>query len=292
MFNEDFDNRKKIDFFNSLRKDGLLAFIDNDYINMYKVKSNDKLEKLILDIKNRFDEIYSILFIKDDKFMNETINSSYNPFFKNMVSYHPTTKEEIYDYYGLDDKSNMDKFYEENSISIENNLVIDDKMSTTILKKESIDETINRIADNRITCLFKKNSKLAEILLSIDNYFNLDFIAQIVCQFLNSIDVDFSSNQFKSLDSNEDRIKLMKYTSKENSLSYEEKIRIIKEILNTFDIECLYSKKVEELFNTDNQLLLEYAKHNTYILENSEFTKIYNEIINNTDKKYIKRISN
>ena len=66
--------------------------------------------------------------------------------------------------------SNIDKFYEENSISIENNLVIDDKMSTTILKKESIDETINRIADNRITCLFKKNSKLAEILLSIDNY--------------------------------------------------------------------------------------------------------------------------
>ncbi len=292
MFNEDFDNRKKIDFFNSLRKDGLLALISNDYINMYKVKSNDKLEKLILDIKNNFDEIYSILFIRDDKFMNEVINNSYNPFFKNMVSYHPTTKEEIYDYYDLFDKSNIDKFYEENSISIENNLVIDDKMSTTILKKESIDETINRIADNRVTCLFKKNSKLAEILLSIDNYFNLDFIAQIVCQFLNSIDVDFSSNQFKSLDSNEDRIMLMKYTVKENSLSYEEKIMIVKDILNAFDIECIYSKKVEELLNTDNQLLLEYAKHNTYILENSEFTKIYNEIINNTDKKYIKRISN
>ena len=100
--------------------------------------------------------------MNDDKFKSKILNSSYNPFFRNMISYHRTTKEEIYDYYDLSDKSNMDKFYEDNSINIEDKLIIDDKITTTILKKETIEETINRIANERITCVFKRNSKLAK----------------------------------------------------------------------------------------------------------------------------------
>lgn len=286
---------KKSEFLFNLRKSGLLAFTTNDQINIYKIKSNNKLYELISATKKIYNELYNVILMNDDKFKSKILNSSYNPFFRNMISYHRTTKEEIYDYYDLSDKSNMDKFYEDNSINIEDKLIIDDKITTTILKKETIEETINRIANERITCVFKRNSKLAEILLSMSNYFNLDFIAQMACQFINSTSNDFSSEQLRTLDSNEERIKIMKFTNKEKELSQDDKISFIKDLIDAFDIECVYSKSIDEMDNIifdtyDSKLILEYAKHNDYILKNSEFTSIYNEIMN--DKKLIKKISN
>lgn len=286
---------KKSELLFNLRKSSLVAFTTNDQINIYKIKSNNKLFELISATKKIYDELYNVILMNDDKFKSKILNSSYNPFFRNMISYHRTTKEEIYDYYDLSDKSNMDKFYEENSINIEDKLIIDDKMPTTILKKESIDETINRIANERITCVFKRNSKLAEILSSMGNYFNLDFIAQVVCQFVNYTNNEFSSEQLRTLDSNEERIKIMKFTSKEKELSHDDKISFIKDVIDAFDIVCVYSKSIDEMDNIifdtyDSKLILEYAKHNNYILENSEITNIYNEVMN--DKKITKKISN
>lgn len=295
MYSSEFYNSiKKSKILFNLRKSGLLALTTNDQINIYKIKSNDKLFNLITDTKKMYDEFYNIILVNDQKFKKKILNSSYNPFFKDMISYHLTTKEEIYDYYNLDDESNRNKFYEENSTNVENKIIIDDKTSTTILKKESIDETINRIAKERITCVFRRNSKLADILLSIGNYFNLDFVAQIVCQFINSTSNDFSSEQLRTLDSNEERIKIMQFTSKEKELSHEDKISFIKDVIGAFDIECVYSKSIDEMDNIifdtyDSNLILEYAKHNDYILENSQFTNIYNEIMN--DKKLTKKIS-
>lgn len=296
MYSSEFYNSiKKSKILFNLRKNGLVALIDNDQINIYKIKSNKKLDQLITDTKKMYDEFYNIILVNDQKFKKKILNSSYNPFFRDMMSYHLTTNEEIYDYYNLYDESNRDKFYEENFINIEDKIIIDDKMSINIEKKESIDETINRIAKERITCVFKRKSKLADTLSCIDNYFNLDFIAQIICQFIDSTSNDFSSEQLRTLDSNEERIKIMQFTSKEKELSHDDKISFIRDVLETLDIECIYSKSIDEMDNIifdtyDSKLILEYAKHNNYILENSQFTNIYNEIIN--DKKLIKKISN
>ena len=77
----------------------------------------------------------------------------------------------------------------------------------------------------------------------------------------------------------------MDFNSKEKNLLREEKIKILKDIYNSLNIECIYCKDISDFFefwcNREtivSSYIIDFAKHNYEVLENSEFSKIFHEI--------------
>lgn len=140
--------------------------------------------------------------------------------------------------------------------------------------------------------MFKRNSKIAEIinLVGNDNYFDLDFIASLTCEYLYSKHIDFSTG-LTIFTAEIEKINKMKFTDKESDFTEAEKIKLIRNIMEQFDTECLYCKDLDKISTTELQsilgtreIIVDFAKHNSEILENSEFSNIYKKLLSKKNK--------
>lgn len=277
----------------NLRKKGMLPIISDNKLNIYKIKSNEKINELVKSYEENFYDIYNVLILNNQEFAARMCRSSYDPFFRGMIGSHISSVEEFCEFFELDNEDIKNEFYEEHCDEVEVKIPVDNNMYT---RKENIDETFSRIASEYVTCVFKRHSKIASIIsnLHYEKCYNLDLIAELACELFYSQSINFSIGT-NILDREQTEISAMNFTDREKELSCTDKISVIKEILSAFEIECVYSKEISKmddsyfnLLSDDNQntkeIILDFAKHNTDILENSTFTEIYTNVIGESSK--------
>ncbi len=278
------------DFKDSIRKRGILPILKDDKLFVYKVSGKEELFELTANYRDTMFDIYDVIVLNDQNFKSELCGrSSYLSSFRDMLSRRTSTAEEIWEKFHLDNEQSRKTFIEKNVQEVEVHIPIDDTTYTKGYRKEEIQEIVQRISQNYVTCRFKRNSKLAAIIdfVGIKNYFDLDFIASKIVEFLYSNRVDFSSGV--TIVSNERmEIDRMQFTDKEKALSDDEKIAVLKKIMGAFNIECIYCEEVDKIsdFQLESMLgipsrevAMDFSKHNTDILYNSVFSNIYSKII-------------
>lgn len=298
--NNIWENEHKLaEFKYNIRKKGMLPILKDGNLIIYKISRKQEFYELSSYYRDNMIDIYNKIVLNDQKFKSDLCKSSYLPFFNNMLNYRPSTTEEIYEKFHLNDKQIREDFIKENAQEMEIHIPIDDITYTKSYRKEDIQEILKRISQNYVTCIFKRPSKVSAIInfIGIKNYFNLDFIASQVVQFLYSKMVDFS-NGTNIISEEQMEIEKMRFTDKEQSLSDDEKIKILKNIKDVFNIECVcceeFSKisdlQLESILGTNSrEMIINFAKHNTNILYNKDFSPIYNKIISSNSKTLTKK---
>lgn len=274
-----------------LRKKGLFPIIKNDYLYIYSVKSTDASKELVDECRKTLFDVYNVV-TNNQKYINDfRFRSSSFPEFRNILKHRVSTKEDLYDYYHLDNDIEKDKFMR---LPQNKMYIIDDKMS--------FDGVVDEIVKYYMTFVFKRPSKIAEIVSFLSGYFDADFAAAKAYRFLYLKDRDFSIG-INPIEDKQFEIDRMDYSNKEDNLSYDEKLELIKRIISSFDIECLYSSRIDEMsdfilesiFKTKSRkLILGCGSDNYNLLYNSAFSDIYkkifpvNEFKSSDVKKYVK----
>jgi hypothetical protein len=274
-----------------LRKKGLFPIIKNDYLYIYSVKSTDASKELVDECRKTLFDVYNVV-TNNQKYINDfRFRSSSFPEFRNILKHRVSTKEDLYDYYHLDNDIEKDKFMR---LPQNKMYIIDVKMS--------FDGVVDEIVKYYMTFVFKRPSKIAEIVSFLSGYFDADFAAAKAYRFLYLKDRDFSIG-INPIENKQFEIDRMDYSNKEDNLSYDEKLELVKRVISSFDIECLYSSRIDEMsdfilesiFKTKSRKLIsEFARDNYNLLYNSAFSDIYkkiasvDELKSSNVKKYIK----
>lgn len=282
------------EFKDNLRKKGLVPILRDGKINVYKVVRTEKLSELISNFKENMFDIYNVVVLDNERFRAELCRSSCIPFFRNMLKFRPSTKEEIWESFNLNDENCRNDFLLNNAREIEIHISIDEKIYTKGYRREEIDEVIERITSNYVTCVHKRPSKLSKIasFINLKNFIDLDYIAELIYLFLYEKNVSFGTRT-NILPTEYWELAQMQFTDKEKSLTEEEKIAVIRDIISAFSVECVYSESIDEIsefqlesiFGTKSrEFVIDFAKHNTDLLDNSEFTDTYHKIIHSKSK--------
>lgn len=286
-------------FKDTIKSKGILPILEDGKLFVYKISGNRSLIELSNDYKENMFDIYKKVVLNDQKFKSDICSSSYLPFFRNMLNCRPSTPEEIWEKFNLDDEQSRKEFIEKNAREVEIHIPVDDIVYTKGYRKEEIQEIVQRISHDCVTCIFKRNSKLSVIIdfIGVKNYFDLDFIASLVYEFLYSKSVNFSTG-ITILREERRKIDEMQFTDKERSLSEDEKISIINNIIDAFNIELVYCEEVDKIsdfqlksmFGTNSrELVIDFSKHNNYVLYNSDFSAVYSKIISSKSKALKKK---
>jgi len=291
--NNEFQRKREIaQAIYEFRKKGLVPILKDGKLLIYKISTSEKFSELQNYYASNFFDIYSSLILDNQKFRSDLCRFSYLPLFKDMINYHQASQDDIIEHFNLDNETNRKKFLEQNAQEVEVHIPVNDEIYTKGYRKETIEEVVKRVAHNYVVCNFKRRSKLSEVMcfINYNNYINLDFIASIICKFLYSTDIDFYSSEVKVLEHDEDKIKSMKFSDKEQLLSEDDKILIIKEIFNSLNIECVCCEEIDKISDfqlkcmanskLDNlkNIIIDFASHNSDILENSVFSDTYYRI--------------
>ncbi len=282
------------EFKEAIKERGILPILREEKLFIYKISKTEILSELITAYKDNMSETYNVVVLNDEKFKSDLCKSSYLPFFRNMLNYRPSTPEEIWEKFNLNNEQSRKDFIEQNAREIEIQITMSDLTYLKGYRKEKIGEIVKRISHDYVTCIFKRDSKLSAIIdfIGTKNYFDLDFIASKAVEFLSSNRVAFASGS-TILKDERMAIDRMPFTDKEKSMSEDEKLIILKDIKDAFNIECVYCEEVDKI--SDSQLesmlgtssrenVIDFSKHNTDILDNSDFSPIYNEIMSNVSK--------
>lgn len=305
ILNYDFEERKKecqkleternyAKFKNNLREEGLVPILRDGKIIVYEVVGTEKLDELISNFEENMFDIYSVVVLDNERFRSDLCRSSYIPSFRNMIKYRPSTKEEIWENFNLNDEKCKNDFLLKNAREVEVHIPVAEKMYTKGYKIEEIDEVIERITSNYVTCIYKRPSKLSKIVsfINLENFIDLDYIAELIYGFLYDKKISFRTRT-NILPSENLELAQITFTDKEKSLTEEEKIAIIRDIISAFSVECVYSEDVdkvskfqlENIFGTKSrEFVIDFARHNTDLLDNSEFTDTYHKIMHSKSK--------
>lgn len=278
----------------SIRRKGIIPILKENELYIYKIKGNNSIDEICNYYRENMFDVYKKVVLNDNKFRQDFRKSDFLPFFKNFVSLHHACEKDIYEKFDLDDEKSKKDFIDKYAQEVELCIPIDKEFYEKRYRRERIDEIIQRIKPNYITCIFKRNSKIAEIinLVGNDNYFDLDFIATLICEYIYSKHIDFSTGLTIFTDEIE-KINKMEFTDKELSFTEDEKIKFIRNIMDQFDMECLYFKDLAEistkelqsiLGTSSKEIIVDFAKHNSELLENSEFSDIYKKLLSQKSK--------
>ncbi len=288
-------DNEKAEFKYNIRKNGILPILKNDKIFIYKISGNRSLFNISSYFQDNMSDTYNEIVLNDKKFQEEVFRQIYSPFYKNMVNYRPSTPEEILEKFYLNNDQNKNDFIEKNAQEIEMHIPINDTTYTKAYRKEEIQEIAERISSNYVTCTFKRDSKIADIINFIlkQNYFDFDFVASQAVEFLSSKKVNFYTGT-NIFDNEQLEISEEHFTEPEMSLSDEQKILLLKSIKDGFNIECIYCEEIAKISDfqletmlgiSSKEIVIDFAKHN------SDFSTIYNKIIS-SDYKSLKKIQN
>lgn len=264
-----------------LRIKGLVPIIRRDTLFLYKVKSSARTLKLVRDYSETLCDVYSIV-TNDEKMRNDFyINSGSSPYFRNFVGCCPSTVEDLYKHYKLDEYDNRDSF-----LKMSQNKMFD------IDPKKDFDAILESISEYYITYVFRDSSKLSALISNASHYFDVDYIASNIYSFLYSEFRDFSSGE-NSIEKEQAELNEKTFTVKERNLLEEEKIEILRNIFDSFDIEYVYSSKVGDMddysslsiFGTPSlNLIVKFAQHNTELIYNSYVSPIIKRIMSSKTK--------
>lgn len=286
------NGQKTAELKDNIRCKGILPILNDGRLFVYKISGSKELSELGKYYEDNMFDTYNELVLNDQKFKTDLLHSNCLPYFRNMINYRTTTPKEIWDMFNLNDEQSRKDFIEKNAQEVELHIPVDDTTYTKSYRRETIEEIVQRVSNNYAICTFKRKSKLSAIIHFIgnNNYFDLDFIASIICMFLNSNSVVFSTGT-SILRREQIEIDRMPFTDKEKSLSEEEKMSIIKTIINALNIECVYCEEVnkisdfqlESIFGTTSrETVIDFSRHNNDILDNSDFSSIYCKIISSS----------
>ena len=272
----------------SIRSRGIIPVLKDNILYVYRITGKKGISELSAYYRDNMYDLYDVVVFNDRKFQQDLCKASYLQSFRNMINYRQSTFEEIWNYFDLNDEEKRKKFVEENAREREIPLPINDRVYKKYYMKENARDIINRIAFNYVTCTYKRDSKIAAIihLIGISNYFNLDYIASLVCNFLYSKKIDFFEGT-NIINNEEWQVCGMRFTDKENLLSEDEKISLIKSIIENLNIECVYCEEIDKI--SDYQLesmfgpysredIIDFSKHNNSILENEVFSDLFNKV--------------
>lgn len=201
-----------------------------------------------------------------------------------------STSKELEKYLNIDE-NDKDKFIKENAKDIKIKVPIDNECWKEVFRKEHFDEIIERLANSTRVLEIKYKSKIYELMGNLNNNIDLEFIATVLYEFIINKYKDFSSGMIVTKES----IHKVKLNSKERNLALNSKYKIIKNIYNLLNIECVYSKKIDDIqdfeyknFLGSKEILIKIAINNSNILFNSEFSKIYRNIV--SEKEFVNSV--
>ena len=268
-------SQEEATFKGKLRRRKLFPIIKDGVLYIYSVKPSDETKCLIIKCREDLFDVYRIV-TNDRKYIGDFLyRSSYFPEFRNVLDYHDSTKEDLIDYFNLTDLNEKNKFLD----LPQNKLFKHDGMS--------FDDVFDDLVKSYMTFNFKRPSKISEIIDCVSRYFDADYAASSAYRILNSECEEFARGT-NPVEDEQMRIDRMRYSEKENKLSYDERLELLKSVYNSFDIQCLYSSNVNEIsdfvlenmFRTKSKkLIYDFAQHNYDLLYNSKFSDVYKKIV-------------
>lgn len=260
---------KESNFKDNLRKKGIIPILKDKKIYIYQVKPRENaIIKLFNELDENLFDIYTEVCRNDRELK--------------ILRVRATTKEEILENFHLNNEKNINSFLNSHAKEIEMHIPVDDKTYTKAYRKETIDEVIERLVDGEyyVTLTFKRPSKLSEIVRDMygTEYIDLDDIAKYIVEFLYDEKVEFSTGGI--LTEGHRYLEKLQFSDKEKSLSEEEKLSIIGNIISTFSIKCVMVEDINKMtkyqlrsfFDTESKkIITDFSKHNADILYNSPF---------------------
>lgn len=266
---------EEVIFKGKLRNKGLFPVLDGESLSIYEIKPTKATNELAIRCReNLFDVCRKIT--NDREYMNKYFyESSKYPEFRNILDTHDSTVDELIGYYKLRTDEDKKKF-----LTLPQNKIF--KFDSDM----SFDEIIETMAPHYMTFNFKVPSKISEIISFLSNYFDADYAASAAYRILNIEDKNFSEG-VNSIEPGQEKINRMAYAMKEDRLPYSERLNLLKQIYNSFDIKCVYSSNINEMsdflfeniFKTDNKkMILDFSKHNYNLLYNSEFSDVFKKM--------------
>ncbi len=286
MWEEDKEYEEEGKFANykyAIRNRGIVPIVRNDILFIYKVNpNNDALFNLNLDYQKRLSDInYKFIHMNPDLHINIYKEES----IENFVRFEPATYDNLFENFNLVDEKAKQEFIRRYFNSIDANIKVNDN-ENVIFKK-----MMKKLAEEDYAiCSFKVESKLSRIIDFInDGYIDIDFLAEQLCEFVYSDKKNFyDGTNILKIDTN--KIQMMDYTNKEKSLSDNEKINIIKEIIYALNIECEYTCRLDNISYPHLKLLLgcdsmkylmRFAKHNESVINDDKIQSIRNVLMCN-----------
>ena len=274
-------SEEEADFKFRMRKRKLVPIIKDGTLFVYRIVGTEKTNSLVNEYSEALYDTHDVV-TNNEKILDDfRFKISLSPYFRNLLHHHISTKEDLYRYYKLDKIENRDSF-----LNLPQNQIfkIDDEME--------FDEIIEAMSKYYFTFVFKEPSKISEIISFISGYLDIDYIASNIYNYLNSNFKDFSYGT-NPVEEGQMQIDRMSFTNKENNMSMEDKISLIRDVFESFNVECVYSSNVDEMndfitssiFGTKSKkMVLEFAKHNSDLIYNSEFSHVFKRIVSSKEK--------
>ena len=254
-------SEKKAKFKLRIRKKMLFPIIKDNKLFVYRITGTEKTNTLASEYSDTLYDTQDVV-TNDEKILNDfRFKISHSSYFRNLVHHHISTKEDLYRYYKID-------------------------------KEMEFDNIIEAMSKYYFTFIFKEPSKISQIISFVSGYLDADYIASNIYNYLysNCKNFSFGSNP---LEEEQMKIDRMSFTNKERNMSIDDKFSLIKDVFESFNIECVYSSKIDEIndfitssiFGTKSkEMVLEFAQHNTDLIYNSEFSPIFERIISSKEK--------
>ncbi len=300
ILNECSKEQEQVDLANYLGSKGLLPVLKDDKLYIYKISISKKLYELAKYYRNNLVDDYRTIVSEKD-FYEDFFNNRDPLKYKNMINHHKSTAKEIYEQFGLGNEINQKKFIEENAKEVEIKTKINDEEYTKSYRKETVDEIVNRICNNYVTCVCQRKSKLAEIILFIlhYNFYNIDFINELAYDFLYNKELIYNKIIFFTQE--QLNIQNMTFSNKERVLSEDDKLAIVKKIIEACSFETIYCEDIDKIsnhiflpvlseFSDKVDMIVNLARHNNDVIENSVFSSIIIKIINSNNKVLVKKM--
>ncbi len=277
---------QEVNFKLKLRMKRLVPIIRDESYFIYRIKSTNETQKIINSCVDNLSDIYEIV-TNDKKIKNDFyFRRSYSPYFNNLFSYRVSSKDDLYKYYNLDDDNKVYDFFR-----LPQNLFFDVHEYTSYV------DAMDALADYYFTFVFKRPSKIAETILYASRYFDIDYIASSIYNFM-----CFDSKKFSTgtnpIGDGQIKLDMMNFSNIEMNMSEDDKILLIKDIINSFEVEFLYSVKIDEMsdfiassiFGTNSkEMIYDFSKHNTNLIYNSDFSSLFQKIMSTTTLKKVKQ---
>ena len=265
LFFENIDESNAI-FKDELRKKKLIPILNGDVINTYEIQTTDKTYELIIKYREELANISKT--VTNDKQLINGVSikpTHYNNFYKIT----PSSKEDLINYFNIKTEYNIKEF-----LALKQNQMFRYEGMT-------YNEIIDAITNYYYNVYFRYESKLSQILESLNTLVDLDYLAEQTYKFLYNEDISFRDG----INYMVEEFNINRFNNTEINLPFEDKINICKEIIDSLNIDCVHTFKPNELSNfllyniyhTNNMKeLIEFAKHNTEIISTGAFEMLFN----------------
>ncbi|MBP3766039.1 MAG: hypothetical protein J6G98_02530 [Bacilli bacterium] len=266
---------------NNLSKDGIVPIYMNDKIYIYKVNSTNKSKELKDNYNSYLFDIYKTT-IQPPK-VDPLFYSNYLYYYGSILDFNVPTNEELENKFHFETK--QEEFIKNNREIIS----LYDKESEKMMSRyENYEEIVSRIKKDYLTFTFKRPSKLGMTMnmCGDNNYISVDIISNIIYEFLYGKKLNINDSMFSC---HQVYLKIMNlpFTNAEKKLGISDKLSTVKDIIDSFEIECIYIGMENEIpsyifgLNINNEFkknIYRIAKDNAYILFESEFKSTFDRL--------------